>query len=262
MSRARPRTTLFDLPLDLLTCAEAVDLIMESVESGDHITHMSLNAPKVVAASNDVELQAALQTSDLVTADGSWVAFAARLCGVLVPERFGGIDLFYQLLSASADGGKSVFFFGATDSVVERVAAVSVERFPGLKVAGTRNGFFDDTAAPKIATAIREADTDLLFLGFPSPRKEKWLRDNFQISGAGFGMGVGGSFDVLVGDVPRAPKAVRAIGAEWAWRVMREPRRLWNRYSRVATPFLLATVREAWRHHFGGSPNRGLSSRT
>lgn len=246
---------LFDLPLDLLTCAEAVDLIMESVDRGDRITQMSLNAPKVVAAQNDIELQAAIHNSDLVTADGSWVAFAARLCGVSVPERFGGIDLFYQLLSASADKGKSVFFFGATDSVVERMAAVSVERFPGLKISGTRNGFFDDAEALEIATTIRETNTDLLFLGFPSPHKEKWLGAHFHTTGARFAMGVGGTFEVFVGDVPRAPKALRAIGAEWAWRLTHEPRRLWSRYARAATPFLLATILEVRRNRLGTPPS-------
>jgi N-acetylglucosaminyldiphosphoundecaprenol N-acetyl-beta-D-mannosaminyltransferase len=238
------RTELFDLPLDLVTLDEAVDYIMASVAAGAQVTQMSLNAPKVLAARKDPDLRLALQRSDLVTADGSWVAFAGRLCGVAVPERFGGIDLFEALLEASADLGRSVFFFGATEQVVRRVVQSAQERFPGLKVAGARNGYFADEEALRITGSIRAAETDLLFLGFPSPRKEMWLDEHFRNSGANFAMGVGGSFDVFAGVVPRAPSLLQRAGLEWVWRFGLEPRRMWRRYLGTAPRFALATATE------------------
>lgn len=108
------------------------------------------------------------------------------------------------------------------------------------------NGF-GDHEAESIAARTKESDADLLFLGFPSPRKEKWLEGYFTDSGARFAMGVGGSFDVFAGVVPRAPKSMQRVGLEWMWRLRLEPRRMWKRYLGAAPRFALATFAEMFR---------------
>jgi len=144
---------------------------------------------------------------------------------------------------AAADG-RSVYFLGARDDVLDEVVRRFRERYPALKVAGSRNGYWDDDAA--VVAQVRSAAPDLLFLAIPSPRKEFWLAEHMPAMGVPFSMGVGGSFDVVAGRVKRAPRWVQRIGCEWVYRLVQEPRRMWKRYLVGNTSFIWLTMKE-WR---------------
>jgi len=101
-------------------------------------------------------------------------------------------------------------------------------RFPGLQVAGTRDGFFTDEQTPATVANIAESGARLLFVGMGSPRQEFWLAEHLRETGCGAGVGVGGSFDVISGRVDRAPRIARRLGLEWLYRLVKEPRR-WRR---------------------------------
>jgi N-acetylglucosaminyldiphosphoundecaprenol N-acetyl-beta-D-mannosaminyltransferase len=137
----------------------------------------------------------------------------------------------------------SVYFLGATEAVLGRVVERVRREFPALRVAGARNGYFDPSAEPDIASDIRRSGADLLFIAMTSPRKEKFIGTWGDATGCKVLHGVGGSFDVFAGHVARAPEAWQRLGLEWLYRVVQEPRRLWWRYARTNTIFagLLAT---------------------
>jgi exopolysaccharide biosynthesis WecB/TagA/CpsF family protein len=103
-------------------------------------------------------------------------------------------------------------------------------KFPGLKLAGSRDGYFRPEEESEVVVSIKSSRADCLFIGMPTPRKERFLarhRDNLNVP---FIMGVGGGLDVLAGHVRRAPLLVQGIGFEWLFRTMQEPRRLGRRY--------------------------------
>ena len=129
---------------------------------------------------------------------------------------------------------------------MNEVAAVYSRRYPGLRVAGSHNGYWDDDDA--VIDAVRACAPDYLFLAIPSPRKEFWVRDHLEALGTPFVMGVGGSFDVVAGKVARAPRWAQQTGFEWAWRLAQEPRRMWRRYLYTNTAFLRITMREWLRN--------------
>ena len=241
------RETLYGLPIDLLTMEQTVERILNTIENGGTCRHAVLNAPKVVRAQSDETLASAIRGCDLVSADGSWVAFAARLSGVQVPERFGGVDLMQRLLSVAAERGMSVFLLGASEPVVEEVAVQLVKQHPNLKVAGYHHGYYDRQDNLSVVNQIKTSQAQLLFVALPTPRKELWLAENFQRTGSVFAMGVGGSFDVVAGIAARAPRWAQHIGCEWLWRLAQEPRRLARRYFQVALPFLRLALCEAIR---------------
>ena len=141
----------------------------------------------------------------MVNADGMSVVWASRVLGDALPERVAGIDLFERLVRAASEDGTSVYFLGATEEVVNEVAAVYSRRYPGLRIAGSHNGYWDDDDA--VIDAVRACAPDYLFLAIPSPRKEFWVRDHLEALGTPFVMGVGGSFDVVAGKVARARHA-------------------------------------------------------
>lgn len=215
------------------------------VRTGIPHQHVVLNAAKLVAIEHDPRLREVVEACDLVNADGTSVVWASRLLGRSLPERVAGIDLFIRIVEAAAMDGTSVYFLGATQDVVERAAAVLCRRYPGLRVAGCRNGYWDDDA--EVIEAVRAARPDYLFLAIPSPRKEFWLSEHLDELGVPFVMGVGGSFDVVAGKVTRAPVWLQRLGLEWTWRLGQEPRRMWKRYLVGNTAFVRMTVREMRR---------------
>ena len=129
-------------------------------------------------------------------------------------------------------------------------------RYPGLRIAGTRNGYFDEAESAAIAQSIRESGAHLLFAGMGFPRQEFWLAQHLAQTGCGAGRGVGGSVDVISGKVERAPGQWRRLGLEWLYRLVKEPKR-WRR--QLALPqFVLLIAGERVRSRFstGRSENR------
>ncbi len=243
--QSRTLVELFGLPVDALTMDQTVAAVREMVARGGGYQHVSLNAAKVIAAKEDPRLAAIIRQCDLVSADGMSVVWAGRILGSPLPERVAGIDLFERLVETAERDGRSVYFLGARREIVEKVASVFKLRHPGLRIAGIRDGYWDDD--DQVVTDIRGARPDFLFLAIPSPRKEFWLFDHLNDIGVRFAMGVGGSFDVIAGVTGRAPRIVRRTGLEWSWRLIQEPRRMWRRYLVGNLSFVRLTVREWWR---------------
>ena len=242
---ATSRVELFGVEVDALTMDQTVQRIMELVEAGTPVQHVVLNASKVVMMADDDRLRAVI-ACPVVNADGQSVVTASRILRRPLPERVAGIDLFVELVKRSAADGRSVYFLGARDEVLEEMIRRFREQYPTLNIAGSRNGYWDDDAA--VVAQVREARPDLVFLAIPSPRKEFWLAEHMPAMGVPFAMGVGGSFDVVAGKVKRAPVWVQRIGCEWVYRLVQEPRRMWKRYLVGNTKFVVLTVKE-WRRN-------------
>lgn len=222
------RYRLFGVPADALSMRETVDACMALVDSGKFAQHVVLNAGKVVMMQDDPRLKEAVAGCDLVNADGQSVVWAGRLLGVPFPERVAGIDLMLELLDRAELGGLPVFFLGATQDVLGAFLEEVARRWPGLIIAGSRNGYFDDDDA--VADEIAVSGARLLFVGISSPRKELLLAHERMRRTELFAMGVGGSFDVLAGRTKRAPRWMQKNGLEWFFRFVQEPGRMWKRY--------------------------------
>jgi N-acetylglucosaminyldiphosphoundecaprenol N-acetyl-beta-D-mannosaminyltransferase len=228
---ASPRRTLIaGVYVDNLSEDETLSRIDELIAGGGSHYMTVVNAAKVVAARRDSELRDRLAKAALVTADGMSVVWASRLVGQPLKQRVTGIDLFERLVAHAAGRGLSVYFLGARDESVGGVAKHFTTRFPDLRVAGYRNGYFDESQSPEIAREIMRSRADLLFVALGSPRQEEWIERHLIATGARFALGVGGSFDHLSGLQRRAPAWMQRAGLEWLHRFAREPRRLWRRY--------------------------------
>jgi N-acetylglucosaminyldiphosphoundecaprenol N-acetyl-beta-D-mannosaminyltransferase len=125
-----------------------------------------------------------------------------------------------------------------------RILAAAMDRiqarYPALAFAGAQDGYFAAEAEAEVVEAIRASRADCLFIGMPTPLKERFLARYRDTLGVPFVMGVGGSFDVLAGHVHRAPRWAQTIGCEWAWRMFQEPHRLAPRY--LKTNFAFARI--------------------
>ncbi|MFK0117974.1 WecB/TagA/CpsF family glycosyltransferase [Streptomyces sp. NPDC090994] len=241
------RRSLFGIELDPLTMDQTVERCLAAVREGRQLEIGVVNAAKLVNMRRDPRLAQAVTGCDLVLADGQAVVWAARVLRAPLPERVAGIDLFLRLLAEAEKAGIPVYFLGARQEVLQEMLRRVAVRFPGLKVAGHRNGYFDDSEQETIAQSIAESGAHMLFLGMTSPKKEIFTAAHGARTGARVVHGVGGSFDILAGVTRRAPESWQRRGLEWLYRALQEPRRLGRRYLTTNAAFVLMTVRERIR---------------
>ena len=243
------REILLDCPVDVLTMAETVDLARQAMRNRSRLQHVALNVAKLVNTRRDPVLSADVASSDLVGIDGMGIVWAARLLGLPVKERVSGIDLLTELLEVCSEDGFRPYFLGATSKTLELCERRVLESYPAIRFAGLRDGYFAPDREFEVVANIRDSGADCLFIGMPTPRKERFLaayRDDLNVP---FIMGVGGSFDVLAGQIARAPVRMQALGLEWLYRVYQEPGRMWWRYARTNTLFAGILTRALIQHH-------------
>ncbi len=201
----------------------------------------------VVFAQHDPRFRAVVNACALSLCDTIGVLLAARRRGARIGARVTGVELVEALCARAAHDGLSVYFLGGAPGVALKAAQELERQHPGLHVAGTQNGFFDAEQSSAIASEIRASGARILFVGLGSPRQEFWLADYLAATGCGAGIGVGGSFDVISGNVRRAPEMFRRLGVEWLYRLLKEPQR-WRR--QLALPyFALLVVLDELRGH-------------
>ena len=218
-------------------------------------TVITANASIICMMRRDPDLRRACLGGDLVVPDGMSVVWAARLAGASFPERVTGVDLMARLLAAGSERGLGAYFLGARREVVSKLADDCARRHPGLRVVGSRDGYFSLGDHQAIAEEIRERAPHLLFVGMPTPFKETWCERHRERLNVPVIMGVGGAFDVLAGFVRRAPRWVQSAGLEWAWRLAMEPRKMWKRYLVTNAEFIWLAGRAAMVARLGRRPS-------
>jgi N-acetylglucosaminyldiphosphoundecaprenol N-acetyl-beta-D-mannosaminyltransferase len=241
---ASERAAVLGCEIDRLDMSAMVDRIDRVIASGGFAQHAAINAAKIVAMREDRELARIVRDCELVSADGQSVVWASRLIGDPLPARVAGIDLMQELLALAERRGYRVFIVGARKEVLARALDRVRERHPRLVVAGARDGYFSDDEAAAVADEVASHGPDIVFVAMSSPRKEYWLGRYGRRLGAAFVMGVGGSVDVLAGEVRRAPKLMQRLGLEWLFRLAQEPRRLLGRYLSTNARFIVYVARE------------------
>ncbi|MFC4933147.1 WecB/TagA/CpsF family glycosyltransferase [Massilia sp. GCM10023247] len=238
--------TLMGCRIDNLSMEETLARIGEFIRSGQPHQHVVVNVDKLVKASRDAELRRIINDCALVNVDGMPVVWASRLLGKPLKERVAGIDLFEALMRRASEVGWRVFLLGARAEVVAQVAEAYRRRYPGLAVAGWRHGYWQGEAEEAaVAAQVRASGADLLFVAISSPKKEQFLGRWQEQMRIPFAMGVGGTFDVAIGRVKRAPRWMQRAGLEWFYRFLQEPRRMFRRYFIDDMAFVRLFVQEA-----------------
>lgn len=221
-----------------LSMSQVLERVERAVSRDAHLNISVVNVAKLVNMRRDALLRASVLSGDLVLADGMPLVWLSRLRRRPLPERVAGIDLMYRLFELANQRHLRVFLLGATQEIIERVVAIARERYPGMVIAGYRNGYFSKDQEAEVADQIGASAADILLVAMTSPRKELFMERWGQTMHAAVCHGVGGSFDVMAGLVRRAPRWMQRCGLEWLFRVLQEPRRLWKRYFYTNVMFL------------------------
>lgn len=237
------KTQLLGAPMHLLSLNETIQLINSRVASRIFTQHTVVNVAKVVNMRSDVELRKSVIESDIINIDGMGLVYGLRFLNKIKIERVAGIDLCWSLLSLASDNSYPVYFLGAKESVLHKTIDKVRSTFPNLHIAGFHHGYFWDDEE-EMVEKIRVSNAAILFVAISSPKKEKFINKWRSQLGVTFAMGVGGTFDVIAGEVKRAPKWMQTIGLEWLYRVIQEPKRLARRYITTNSKFALLLLKE------------------
>ena len=237
------RIRILGVAIDDLTQAEALGQIGAFIASGAPHHVVTINPEFVMEAQHNAAFRQALASADMATVDGFGLQLVARWRGTPFRERVTGVALTEQIAAAAARQGWSLFLLGAAPGVAERAAAALQQAHPALRIAGCYAGSPDPAAEPHIRSRIAQAHPDVLLVAYGHPAQDLWIARNLPDLRVPVAIGVGGVFDYLAGEVPRAPAWMRRIGLEWLYRLIKQPQR-WRRILVAVPLFLWAALRE------------------
>ena len=207
---------------------QAVAIAMDAVAEKKPCRVVTPNAEIGMLCKRDAELRRVVNESGLVLPDGIGVVYAAKILGIPLKGKVAGVEFADQLAGALAKQGGSLYLFGGKPGVAEAAAEKLTEKYPGLQIAGIRNGYFKPEEEPQIVAAIRESGADALYVCLGAPKQELWMdRWNSEL-GVPVRAGLGGSLDVLSGQVKRAPRIFIKLGLEWFYRLLTQPKRFFR----------------------------------
>lgn len=241
------RITIMGTQIDVLDVAQTIDLVEQYVIQKEPLHLIGVNADKLNEIAKNDRLCGIVNNCGIINADGASVILASKYLKKPLPERVAGIDLMQDLIQLSEEKGYRVYLLGARQEVVEKTAETLRQQHPKLQIVGVRNGYFKQEDWPAVSQELKNAEPDFVFVGITSPLKE-YLVEFLQADGHRcVFMGVGGSFDVISGNISRAPKWVQKINMEWMYRLLQEPKRLFKRYFVGNWKFIVAIAKEKRR---------------
>lgn len=218
------RAQVMEISFDMISMEEAVACAMTHMNSGERCRVVTPNAEFGLLARKDKPFRDVLNASQLVLPDGVGVIYASRIVGKPVRGRVAGCDFAQALCAAMAKENKSLFLLGAKPGVAQTAGENLMRQFPGLRIAGVKDGYFKDDG--EAVDAMNAGGADAAFVCLGAPKQELFMQSHDAEIKTPVLVGLGGTLDVLAGNVRRAPRFFQKAGLEWLYRLLREPKRI------------------------------------
>ena len=219
------RLDVLGVGIDKVTSQQALEKIGEFIASGQPHQIVTANAEIIYQASKNEKMRNIINNAQMVTADGSGVVWASRQLGEPLEQRVTGIDLVNSICEQSAKDKWKIYILGSAPGVAATAAVNIRDKFPDCNIVGTHHGYFNAKEEKQILAELEQLKPDVLFVALGAPKQEYWIADHLADLGIPVGMGIGGSMDVLSGNVKRAPKWMQKMSLEWLYRLLIQPTR-------------------------------------
>lgn len=240
------RVEILGVPVDCVDMQRAGDFVDEILTETRQECVLAVNSEKVLRARDDPALLACLQSAGLLIPDGIGAVLAVRILHGLAVERVPGADLMPLICQSARKRDASIFLFGAKPEVNQRTRDILAKQFPGLTIAGNRDGYVADHQMPGLIADINRSGAEVLFVALGSPRQEFWIAKHKGDLQVKLIQGVGGSFDVISGYVRRAPAFFRRAHLEWLYRVIAQPSKLPRAWINIRFGLKVLRARFGW----------------
>lgn len=240
----RGRFNLLGVQVNAVDYEAAVTRIVAAASAKRPFAVSALAVHGVMTGARDLEHRHRLNAFDLLVPDGQPVRWALNwLHGTALSDRVYGPELTLALCRRCAQDGLPVFFYGSTSAMLDGLRARLTAMFPSLIIAGTEPSRFRRLSVDErdqVVARICASGAALTFVGLGCPRQEVWAYE-MRSALAMPVIAVGAAFAFHAGVLPQAPPWLQARGLEWAYRLAKEPGRLWKRYL-VLNPLYVAGI--------------------
>ena len=249
----RPDTVpILGVPLALTDYDRVLAWIDEMVARRERGYVCVANVHTVMAFSEDPALHDAVLGSSLNLPDGQPLVWAVNALGYHLASRVYGPELMLRAYARAASTGHRLYLYGGhNQGALVELALNLRRRYPGVRIVGgyspPHRALREDESAA-VAAEINRSGADVVWVGIGVPKQEKWMAEMRDAIEAPVLVGVGAAFDFHAGRVPQAPNWMQEAGLEWAYRLVREPRRLWRRYMRYNPRFVGSFARQLVEH--------------
>jgi len=241
---SRGKRNVLGVSVDVIDYESAVDQIIRAAKDRRSFAVTALAVHGVMTGAMDPEQRFRLNHFDLAVPDGQPVRWALNLLhSAHLSDRVYGPTLMLKLCERCAKEGLSIYLYGSNTDVLAKLRQRLQAQFPGLRIAGAQPSRFRKVTATEkteIVQEIRDSGARLVFAGLGCPRQEVWAYEYREALSLPV-VAVGAAFDFHAGTVPQAPDALQSAGLEWAYRLSKEPGRLWRRYA-LLNPLYLAMI--------------------
>jgi N-acetylglucosaminyldiphosphoundecaprenol N-acetyl-beta-D-mannosaminyltransferase len=251
--RVAPRTILTTRVLPV-GAREAAEVMLDGEEQGVGRAVCAANVHMVMEAWDDPAFAADLASADLVFCDGRPLLWFCRLAGDRRAKQARGLDVMLNLCELAVRQGLPVGLYGGRPEVLVAVERRLKAGYADLDIRYRFSPPFRPLTPEEDeeqVAAIKAAGVRVLLVALGCPKQERWMvehRDRLPVTM----LGIGAAVDFVIGAVQPAPRFVQKAGLEWLHRLLTEPRRLWRRYARTNTRFLVlasAQLLREWRSH-------------
>lgn len=225
-----PKRQIGNVAMDNMNVEEGLAALERNLNSHKKTTVYFLNAHCYNIAQKDFEYRNIINQADFLLNDGIGIMLGARMFGVQLKENLNGTDFIPELLKLASEKRYTAYLLGAGNGVAGKAADKLRATIPGIRIVGSRSGYFSKKANEEIVREINQLAPDILIVGRGVPIQEKWIYDNKESLKATIILGVGAYIDFASGRIPRAPLFMRRLKMEWVYRLLLEPRRMWKRY--------------------------------
>lgn len=216
--------TVLNVPFCATTNEAFLSQLSQDITHHKNRMIVTANPEIVLAANQTPNLMSAINAADYVVADGIGVVMGAKMLKTPLPERITGFDTLEALLKLADEKQLKVALIGAKPHVIKKAQANIAQKYPNADIVLACDGYFDEAGEQKIAQKIAQTKPQLVFVALGAVLQETFIRRHFAATNA-IWMGVGGSFDVLAGQVKRAPKKWQELHLEWLYRILADPKR-------------------------------------
>ena len=224
--------------------------VIDAAKSRTPLGVSALAVHGLMLAYSDPELLLRINRLAIVAPDGQPVRWALNLLyRVGLRERVYGPDLTLDVCEHARDVGVSVFLFGSTHDVLQRLESNLKRRFRGLKLAGSQASRFRPATEEEVLAdrqSIVDSGADIVLVGLGCPRQEVWVYENVEELSMP-ALAVGAAFDYHSGVLAEPPAWMQRVGLQWLYRLAQEPRRLWRRYVLLNPVYLILVALQATR---------------
>lgn len=240
------RIEILGVPVDCVTMASAVSFAESVISDKDRqqVRVVAVNPEKAIKAQEDHNLLSFLKGSQLLLPDGIGLVKAAKFLKLANMVRVPGSEFMPSLCERAAQRGFKIFLFGGKPEVNQKVVDVLRQDYPGIQIVGSQDGYVNEHGMPDLINRINESKANILFLALGSPKQELWMDRYLAQTNIRLCQGVGGTFDVIAGNVKRAPLAFRNLSLEWFYRLASQPSRILRQTALLK--FAFRVLRTKW----------------